>query len=69
MANLAGAGAGLTKIAGAGSGGIPIKIGGTTANPTFTPDMKGLVGDKVKGLVNGGKSLGGLGGLLGKKKP
>ena len=69
VANLAGAGAGLTKIAGAGSGGIPIKIGGTTANPTFAPDMKGLVGDKVKGLVNGGKSLGGLGGLLGKKKP
>jgi AsmA protein len=69
VANLAGAGAGLTKIAGAGSGGIPIKIGGTTANPTFAPDMKGLVGDKVKGLVNGGKTFGGLGGLLGKKKP
>ncbi len=69
VANLAGVGAGLTKIAGAGSGGIPVTVGGTTSSPTFTPDMKGLVTGQVKGLVNGGKSLGGLGGLLGKKKP
>jgi AsmA protein len=75
LANLAGAGAGLTKVAGMGSGGIPVAIGGTTSNPTFTPDMKGMVGgavgNQLKGLVPGGKSspLGGLGGLLGKKKP
>lgn len=69
VANLAGVGAGLTKIAGAGSGGIPVSVGGTTSSPTFTPDMKGLVTGQVKGLVNGGKTIGGLGGLLGKKKP
>lgn len=67
VANLSGVGAGLTKTLGAGSGGIPIDVGGTTSNPTFMPDMKGMVSGKVKGLVNGGKSLGGLGGLLGKK--
>lgn len=69
VANLAGVGAGLTKVVGSGSGGIPVTIGGTTSNPTFMPDMKGMVSGQVKGLVNGGKSLGGLGGLLGKKKP
>jgi AsmA protein len=76
VANLSGAGAGLTKIAGMGSGGIPVAIGGTTSNPTFTPDMKGLATNQLKGLVNGGlgaggkdNPLGGLGGLLGKKKP
>jgi AsmA protein len=77
VANLAGIGGGLTKLAGAGSGGIPVAIGGTTANPTFTPDMKSLATNQLKGLANGGKALGnlggstvgGLGGLLGKKKP
>jgi AsmA protein len=69
VANLSGIGAGLTKTVGAGSGGIPITVGGTTSNPTFMPDMKGMVSGQVKGLVNGGKSLGGLSGLLGKKKP
>jgi AsmA protein len=67
VANLAGIGAGLTKVAGAGSGGIPIAIGGTTSNPTFTPDMKGMVSGQLKGIVNGSKSLGGLGGKLVKK--
>ena len=71
VANLSGAGAGLTKVAGVGSGGIPVAIGGTTSNPTFMPDMKGMVNSQLKGLVNGGKTnpLGGLGGLFGKKKP
>jgi len=69
VANLAGVGAGLTKVVGAGSGGIPVTVGGTTSNPTFTPDMKAIVNSQVKGLVNGSKSLSGLGGLLGKKKP
>jgi AsmA protein len=68
IANLAGIGGGLTKVAGAGSGGIPISIGGTTSNPTFTPDMKGLAGNQIKGIVSGGgKGVSGLGGLLGKK--
>ena len=71
LANLAGIGGGLTKIAGAGSGGIPVAIGGTTSNPTFMPDMKGMVGNQLKGLIPGGKTnpLGNLGGLFGKKKP
>jgi len=68
IANLSGIGAGLSKTIGAGSGGIPVDVGGTTSNPTFTPDMKGVVSGKAKALVKGGKSLsGGLGGLV--KKP
>jgi AsmA protein len=63
----------VSKLAGmsSGKGGIPVTIGGTTSNPTFTPDMKGIVGNQLKGLVPAGKTnpLGGLGGLLGKKKP
>ncbi|HYW38606.1 MAG: AsmA family protein [Bradyrhizobium sp.] len=71
VANLAGAGAGLTKVAGLGASGIPVSIGGTTANPTFMPDVKGMVNSQLKGLMPGGKTnpLGGLSGLLGKKKP
>jgi AsmA protein len=62
LANLAGAGAGLTKVAGLGAGGIPVAIGGTTSNPTFMPDVKGMVNGKLKGL-------GSLGDFFGKKKP
>jgi AsmA protein len=71
LANLAGAGAGLTKTVGMGAGGIPITVGGTTSNPTFMPDMKAMMGNQLKGLMPGGKNnpLGGLGGLFGKKKP
>jgi AsmA protein len=79
LANLSGGvGGGLTKAAGMGSGGIPISVGGTTSNPSFTPDMKGMMNSQLKGqlkgLVPGGQGgqsnpVGGLGGLLGKKKP
>ena len=75
VANLNGGSvSGLTQMAGLGnkgSGGIPLTITGTTSNPSFLPDMKGMAGDQLKGLMNGGKSnpLGGLGGLFGKKKP
>jgi AsmA protein len=71
FANLAGVGGDLTKMAGMGSGGIPVTIGGTTSNPTFMPDMKGVMGNQLKGLIPGDKNnpLGGLGGLFGKKKP
>ncbi len=74
VANLGGVGAGLPKVAGLGSkgtGGIPVTITGTTSNPTFMPDMKGMVNSQLKGLLPGGKTnpLGGLGGLFGKKKP
>jgi AsmA protein len=71
IANLSGVGGDLTKAAGMGAGGVPVSIGGTTSNPTFTPDMKAMMNNKLKGLVPGGKDnpLGGLGGLFGKKKP
>ena len=75
VANLSGgAVSGLTQMAGLGnqgSGGIPVTITGTTSNPTFLPDMKGMANSQLKGLMNGGKSnpLGGLSGLFGKKKP
>ncbi len=75
VANLnGGAVSGLTQMAGLGnkgSGGIPVNITGTTSNPTFLPDMKGMANSQLKGLMNGGKTnpLGGLSGLFGKKKP
>jgi AsmA protein len=79
LANLSGGvGGGLTKAAGMGSGGIPISVGGTTSNPSFMPDMKGVMNSQLKGqlkgLVPGGQGgqnnpVGGLGGLFGKKKP
>jgi AsmA protein len=71
LANLSGVGGDLTKAAGMGAGGIPVKVGGTTSNPTFTPDMKAMVGNQLKNLVPGGKGnpLGNIGGLFGKKKP
>lgn len=71
VANLSGAvGGGLTKTLGGGSG-IPVKVGGTTSNPTFMPDMKALATNQLKDLKNipnAGKSVGKLGGLFGKKK-
>jgi AsmA protein len=62
---------GVANVAGLGSGGIPVSIGGTTSSPTFMPDMKGMATNQLKGLVPGGKKspLGGLGGLFGKKNP
>lgn len=72
LANLSGGVAGdLTKVVGAGSGGIPITVTGTTADPKFKPDVKSMVGKDLKNLIPGGKNnpLGGLSGLFGKKKP
>ena len=82
----AGAGAGtsgltsITGIAGAvAKNGIPVAIGGTTSNPTFTPDLRrvassvglgaaqSLINGKSKGKQNGAQSdpLGNvLGGLV-----
>jgi len=68
-----GAVGGLTQIAGMGgkgTTGIPFTIQGTTSNPSFVPDIKGMAGSQLKGLMGGEKSpLGGLTGLFGKKKP
>jgi AsmA protein len=66
---------GLTQLAGLGgkgTGAIPFTIQGTTANPSFVPDVKGMVGGQLKGFLQGtdkSKPLGGLTGLFGKKKP
>jgi AsmA protein len=59
--------------------GIPVAIGGTTSNPTFTPDLSRVAASvgasAAQGLIKGktgqtpanGNPLGGvLGGLLGK---
>jgi AsmA protein len=60
--------------------GIPVAIGGTTSNPTFSPNVAGLAGavgaNAAKGLLGGatGQKKGNgtdplsnaLGGLLGK---
>ena len=79
-ANLSGgAVTGLTQIAGLGgrgTGSIPFLIQGTTSNPTFVPDVKGIVGSQLKGLLGGVKSgtpnqnnpIDALTGLFGKKK-
>ena len=76
---------GLTQMAGLGGkgGSIPFFIQGTTSDPKFVPDVKGMVGSQLKGGLGG--ALGGLtggknstgdsaspmdalGGLFGKKK-
>jgi AsmA protein len=77
----AGGAAGLGSIGGLASGvlknGIPVAIGGTTSSPTFTPNMRGLVGgvgaSAGQGLLKGKSNQNGtqanplgnaLGGLL-----
>ena len=68
---------GLTQIAGLGgkgTGAIPFAVQGTTSNPKFMPDVKGMVNSQLKGLLGGqgtgnNNPLGGLTGLFGKKKP
>lgn len=56
----------------AGKNGVPVKIGGTTSNPTFAPDMGAMVSGVASGVGQTGKQavtkgLGKtLGGLLGK---
>jgi AsmA protein len=77
-ANLSGgAVTGLTQIAGLGSkgtGSIPFLIQGTTSNPVFVPDVKGMVGGQLKGLMQGNQTgdqnnpVGAITGLFGKKK-
>lgn len=66
----------LTSFGNKNSSGIPFTVTGTTSNPIFLPDMKGMAGNMAKGL--GGDATGAagqatgaakaLGGLFGKKK-
>jgi AsmA protein len=52
--------------------GVPFAVQGTTSNPKFVPDVKGLATGLLKGLGNGKNAgqnpLGGLGGLFKKKQ-
>ena len=78
LANLSGGAAGgLATIAGRGGNGsesIPFSIEGTTANPKFVPDVKGIAGSAAKQALTkelgtqGQSEIKGLGGLF-KKKP
>jgi AsmA protein len=81
VANLAGAAvSGLSQLAGMGGKGasIPFFIQGTTSDPKFVPDVKGLVGSQLENQLKGGlpananpnanQAIDALGGLLGKKK-
>lgn len=77
-ANLSGGAViGLAQMAGLGGKGtatVPFMIQGTTSNPTFVPDVKGIVGGQLQGILGsqtGDQSsnpLSGLTGLFGKKK-
>jgi len=66
----------LTQVAsmGSGKGGVPFSIDGTTSNPHFVPDMKGVATGMAKGIlgnVAGGPNgsanspVNALGGLFG----
>jgi AsmA protein len=75
-ANLSGgAVTGLTQMVGMGSkgtGSIPFFIQGTTSNPSFMPDVNGMVNSELKNLMGGtgdqSNPLSGITGLFGKKK-
>jgi AsmA protein len=53
----------------AASSTIPVSITGTTTNPVFTPDVKGIGGNLLQGQLNGKKKtspVSAISGLLGK---
>lgn len=55
--------------ASAASSAIPVSITGTTTNPVFTPDVKGIGGNLLQGQLNDKKKaspMGALSGLIGK---
>ena len=66
---------GMQRVTGAGAGKLPFSIEGTTSDPKFVPNVKGMaastVSDIVKskagGVLEKSPLPGGLGGLLGRK--
>lgn len=69
-AKLSGAMGGLTQLAGIGNknAGIPFFIQGTTSDPKFVPDVKGMLNSQFKGQNPAGNIVQGISGLFGKKK-
>jgi len=66
-----GAAGGIAQLAGMGgknSAGIPFFIQGTTADPKFVPDVKGMVGGQFGGKQGQGGLVNGITGLLGGKR-
>ncbi len=62
---------GLTQLVGGGkkNAGIPFFIQGTTSDPKFVPDVKGMLSSQFGSAAQSpGNLLNGLGGLLGGKK-
>ncbi|HXY04858.1 MAG TPA: hypothetical protein VEI49_14890, partial [Terriglobales bacterium] len=63
---------GLTQIAGLGSknAAIPFFIQGTTSDPKFVPNVKGMLSSQFNpaGQNPAGNLVNGITGLLGKKK-
>jgi hypothetical protein len=64
----------IVSLGGAGEG-IPFLIQGTTSNPTFIPDVRGIVGSQFGNplrarfpAANAGSPVGSLTGMPGKKK-
>jgi AsmA protein len=48
---------------------VPFTVQGTSENPSFKPDVKGLASDEIKQITGGKNSVGGfINGLLGGKK-
>jgi AsmA protein len=70
QAKLSGAMGGLSQIASLGNknAGIPFFIQGTTSDPKFVPDLKGMFSNQFKGQNPAGNIMQGISGLLGKKK-
>jgi AsmA protein len=67
---------GVSQMAqmGTGKSGIPFAVSGTASKPVFVPDVKGIVGGALQGVLSGktpvkGIDMNALGGLFGKKKP
>lgn len=77
LANLTNGGGVIGGLAGASGGShkIPFTITGTTSDPKFVPDVKGMIGGQLTNALGGQgqqnqQGIGGvIGGLFGKKKP